>query len=63
MNITQMDLFAQRPIAVPRMPDTASRGTKRKTCPIVHGGLPHGPTADLRIVVHDGIKNLTYYVS
>ena len=63
MNSTlQLDLFATAPAAVPRMPASVPKATRRRTCPIVIGGLPPGATADIEILVVDGLKHLAHII-
>jgi len=61
-DLYQADLFSQAPTPATRMPASASRVTRRRTAPIVVGGLPPGATADIEIMVHDGITNRTYFI-
>lgn len=58
----QGDLFSA-PTPAPRMPVAVPSATRRRTVPIIIGGLPPGKTADLDTLVVDGIKNLTYIIS
>jgi hypothetical protein len=58
----QMDMFNTAPAPPPRMAASVPAATRRRTCPIVIGGLPPGATADIEIMVHDGIKHSTYLI-
>ncbi|MCF7732105.1 MAG: hypothetical protein K9N23_10470 [Akkermansiaceae bacterium] len=52
MTHTQLDIFTPRPVTIMRLPvvTTTPRMAKR-TCPIVVGRLPEGPTDDLEPLV------------
>ena len=53
--ITQLDLFAQ-PDRQRQPSASQAPSAKRRLCPFVVSGRPHGGTGDLPTLVIDGIK-------